>query len=93
MRQNELTEAFDQISRGRRIDKKVLIDAVEGALVVASQKYFGLHQRVAIHFDEESGKILATVSKRVVQETQNVKAEISLENALKIKHFLSSLVL
>src|SRR5581483_5178625 len=84
MRQNELVEAIDQISRGRRIDKKVLISAVEGALTSASRKFFGANQKVRVHIDEDSGEIQTIVSKKVVEDPQNSKQEISLEDAIKV---------
>ncbi len=84
MRQNELAEAIDQISRGRHIDKKDLINAVEGALMSASKKYFGVAQKISVHFNEETGQILATVKKKVVEDQPTGKLEISLEEALKI---------
>lgn len=53
----ELLSIIDQLEREKRIDREILIQAVEAALVSASRKTFGHIEDLRIHVDRKTGAI------------------------------------
>jgi transcription termination/antitermination protein NusA len=52
-----LESLIDQISRERRLDKGMLVTALEQALVSAAKQAFGEHREVEAKFNESTGEI------------------------------------
>jgi N utilization substance protein A len=80
MDMKELSRVIDQVVREKGIDREVLIDALEQALVTAARKKLG-NRNLEAQFDEESGKINIYEYMTVVEEVTDSYTEISLEEA------------
>jgi len=80
----DLIFALEQLEREKGLNKEVIIEAIEAALISAYRKNFGSSQNVRIHFDRTTGEIKVFALKKVTERPQNEMVEISLENAHKI---------
>jgi len=81
----QLIEVMRQIERARKVDREVLIQAIEAALISASRKNHGTAQDIRVEFNSDSGDLLAYLKKKVVAEVQEPWNEIALEEAVRIK--------
>ncbi len=80
----ELIQALDQLEKERGIDKEVLIEAIEAALVSAYKKNFGSTQNVRIYIDRETGDVRVFALKRVTSKPEDENGDITLEEARKL---------
>ena len=80
----EFINALNAIEKERGINKEILIDAVENALISAYRRNFGTSNNVRAEVDRDTGEIQLFASKSVVEAVENPHSEISLENARKI---------
>ncbi|KUK10532.1 MAG: Transcription termination factor nusa [Clostridia bacterium 41_269] len=80
----DFIEALDDIEREKGINKEILLEAIEAALVSAYKKNFGTAQNVRINIDKETGKIQVFARKEVVEEINDPRTEISLKEAREI---------
>ena len=81
----EFFGALDQLARERRINKDVLLSAIESALVSGYKKNFGKNANVRVVIDREAGKVEVLSCKTVVEEVTDPQCEISLEDARAIQ--------
>ena len=83
----ELLEAMDELEKENGIDKKILQESIEQALVIAYKKNFDCNdENIKIVLDDEknSGKKMHVYQeKTVVDKVEDDKQEISLEDAKK----------
>jgi N utilization substance protein A len=84
LKKNDLAVAFDQICSERHLDKKVVLEAIEVALLAAYKKDFGSYQNVTAKIDPETGQARLYTAKEVVEEVQDERFEISLPEAKRI---------
>lgn len=82
----DFMEALTAIEKERGINKEILIDAVESALISAYKRNYGASNNVRAMVDRDTGEVQIFASKSVVEDVQNEHSEISLENARKINH-------
>src|SRR2546428_1575936 len=82
---NLLFQTIDQISREKGIDPKIVIHAIEDAIVVASRKYFKSNEELRGRINSETGEIDVFAVKKVVDNVTNPVKEISLDEARTIK--------
>lgn len=80
----EIVRALDELERERGVPKAVLLEALEAALVSAFKRHYGSSQNVRVNIDPETGRILVLARKNVVEEAEDPKTEISLEEARQI---------
>jgi N utilization substance protein A len=80
----ELMHSLDQLEREKGINKEVLIEAIEAALISAYKRNFNSTQNVKISFDTESGDVRVYALKKVTEHPTNDLTEISFEDAAKI---------
>jgi transcription termination/antitermination protein NusA len=80
----ELMRALNELEKEKGIDKEVLIEAIEAALISAYKRNFGLSQNVKVSIDRETGDVKVYSLKKVSELPQNDLLEISLENAKKL---------
>ena len=66
---HEFIEALDELEKDRGIDKDVLIDTIEQALLTAYKKNFGSAQNVRIDFNREKGDVKVYSQRKVVDES------------------------
>ncbi|HEY4716023.1 MAG TPA: transcription termination factor NusA [bacterium] len=81
---NELARVIDQIWQDKGIDKKILIEAIESALVSAAKKKFGINKEIEARFNEDSGEIELMEFKSVVEDVVDPDNQISLPQAKKL---------
>lgn len=80
----ELIQALEQLEKEKGIEKEVLIEAIEAALISAYKRNFGSTQNVKISIDRESGDVRVFALKRVSSSPEDENGDISLEEAKKI---------
>lgn len=78
-----LFELLDEISEEKGINKDVILDVLESALISAYKKNFGATQDVTVKF-EENGEIKIFARKNIVDEVSDRETQISLEDAQKV---------
>ena len=80
MRQ-DLNRVIEQVSKEKGIDKTILIDALENAMVSAAKKTFGHQRKIEAKFNPELGEVEIFEAKLVVEEVNDPNVEIALEEA------------
>ena len=82
----EFLNALNEIVETKGIDKEILIDTIEQALLTAYKKNFGQAQNVEVEFDRENGDIRVYSTRTVVDESDYYDSflEIELSEARKI---------
>ncbi|HYK91695.1 MAG TPA: transcription termination factor NusA [Acidobacteriota bacterium] len=85
---NIITQTIEQISKEKNIDPKVIITALEDAMVAASRKFYKTNEDINARFDTETGLVEIFAVKRVVETIENPSLEISLEEARQIDESL-----
>lgn len=80
----ELAAALETLEKEKGISKKIVIDALEAALVSAYKRNYGTAQNVEVAFDEANGEIKVYQVKEVSEEVYDSQLEISLTDALEI---------
>ncbi|MBA1435028.1 transcription termination factor NusA [Bombilactobacillus bombi] len=80
----ELVDALSELEKEKGIDKNVIIEAMEAALVSAYKRNFGQAQNVDVNFNEKTGDFHVYTVKEVVAEVADERLEISLEEAQQI---------
>ena len=80
----ELIHALNQLEKEKGINKEVLIEAIEAALISAYKRNFGLSQNVRVHIDRDSGDVRVYAVKKVALLPENELLEIAVEDAKRI---------
>lgn len=81
---NQLFDAIDYLAEEKGIEKDVLLEALEAALISAYKKNFKSATNVRIELNEESGKMAVYARKTVVEDVLDPQQEISVEEAREI---------
>ena len=79
----EFLKALDHIVEEKGIDRSIVVEAMEQGLAAAYKKNEGI-PNVRVEVNPDTGEIKVFKFKNVVEEVQNEKGEISLEDARKI---------
>mgnify|MGYP000599414874 FL=1 len=79
----EFLKALDHIVEEKGIDRSIVVEAMEQGLAAAYKKNEGI-PNVRVEVNPDTGEIKVFKFKNVVEEVQNEKGEISLEDAKKI---------
>ena len=80
----ELLSALADLCKEKGIDKEVILDALEAALVAAYKRNFASAQNVDVQLDRTTGQISVYAQKEVVDEVYDDQLEISLDDAKKL---------
>jgi len=80
----ELIQALEQLEKEKGIQKDVLIEAIEAALISAYKRNFGSTHNVKISIDPVTGDVKVYALKRVTSMPENENGDISLEEARKL---------
>jgi transcription termination/antitermination protein NusA len=83
---SELYNTIDALSREKGIDPRIVVSAVEDAIVMATRKYYKTQENLRAELDKETGKINAYAVKTVVETPEQVEdplLQITLEDARK----------
>ena len=84
---SELYNTIDALSREKGIDPRIVVSAVEDAIVVATRKYYKTQENLRAQLDKDTGKILAFAVKTVVETPEQVEdpvLQVTLEEARKL---------
>jgi N utilization substance protein A len=77
----DLFRELELLEKEKGINKDIIIEAIEAALISAYKKNFGSSQNVRVNFDKETGEFKVFTLKKVVEAPQNDLLEISLDQA------------
>jgi N utilization substance protein A len=80
----ELFDALNYLSKEKGIDKDLLMEALEAALISAYKKNFKSASNVRVALDEETGKMQVFSRKEIVEEVFDPQEEISIDQAKEI---------
>jgi N utilization substance protein A len=85
---NIIAQTIEQISKEKNVDPKIIISALEDAMVAASRKFYKTNEDINARFDPETGMVEIFAVRRVVENVENPSLEISLSDAKKIDETL-----
>ena len=74
-----------QLSKERSVEPRVIIQAIEESLRVASSKFFSQKENVQVLFKPEKGELRVFAVKRVTEHPKNSAEEISFDEARAIR--------
>jgi len=77
----ELKRLIEQMGKDRGIDKSVIIEALEAAMLTAARKELGPRVDIEAHYNEEVGEIEVFQFKTVEAKVSDPEMQISLEAA------------
>lgn len=77
----DLNAIISQIGRDKGIDKKILVEAVESAMISAARKHFGHNLNLEAKYNDDTGEIELMQFKTVVEQVEDGSTQISLEEA------------
>ena len=82
----EFILALDEIEREKGVDKDIIFEALESALISSYKKNFGSAQNVDVEMNRETGDIALYALKEVVEDgsVEDANLQISLDDAQKI---------
>lgn len=78
---SELGRVIEQVEKDKGIEKAVLVEALESALLMAAKKKYGLEKEIEAHFNEDLGEIELFQFKTVVETLANPDTEIVMTKA------------
>jgi len=81
LKKSEFAVAFDQICTEKHLDREVVLETIEVAILTAYKKDHGSSQDVTVKLDPEAGQAKIYVAKEVVEEVRDERVEISLAEA------------
>lgn len=81
---SDLLDAITALEKDKGISKEVLIEALEAALISAYKRNFNQAQNVRVDINEGLGQIKVYARKEVVEEVEDARLQISLEQAKQI---------
>lgn len=79
----DLARVIEQVSKEKGIDRSIVVQAVENAMLSAAKKVIGGDMRIEAQFNPEIGEVELFKILTVVPEVTNTELEISLEDARK----------
>jgi N utilization substance protein A len=79
----DLNALLGQIGRDKGIDKQVLVEAIESAMLSAARKHYGHGLNLETKFNEDSGEIEVIEFKTVVDRVEDPDTEITVDQARK----------
>lgn len=80
----EFIIALEELEKTKNVDKRIILEALEKALVKSYQKNYDNNENVDVSIDDETGEIEVHSLKNVVEEVNEPIAEISKTKAKEI---------
>src|SRR5580693_7916008 len=77
----ELLQIADAVARDKSIDKSVVLHAMEEAMQRAAKAHYGSENEIKVEIDPKTGETHVSRYLNVVEQVDNNKIEISLEDA------------
>ena len=83
---NEFALAFNEVLEEKQLPKEVILAAIESAMVSAYRRSVvsSNAQQVEAKIDPETGQVSIFAEKEVVEEVQDDRTEVTLEDARKV---------
>lgn len=81
---SDLLEALNALEKQKGISRDVLVEAIETALVTAYRRNFNQAQNVRVDLNMDAGTMKVFSRKDVVEEIEDDRLQISLEDARKV---------
>lgn len=78
---SEIMEALAQIEKEKGIDREILMETIEKAIIDAYKKDKDSEVNMQVKMDRETGMFTAFIEREVVEEVENPSTQISLEDA------------
>jgi N utilization substance protein A len=78
---SDLARLVDTVHREKNIPRDILIEVLEGAMIAAGRKRFGLERDLEAQFNEDLGEVELFEFRTVVTEVGNDETEISIDLA------------
>src|SRR5262252_9134433 len=82
--QPNLNMVIDQVAKDKNIDKKVLVETLEQAILTAAKKVFGMHREIEARYNDQTGGVDLFLVMLVSETPQVLGREISLEDAHRV---------
>ncbi len=86
MPKNEFALAFNEVLEEKQLSKEIILGAIESAMVSAYRRAVNAStaQHVEAKIDSETGKVMVFAEKEVVEDVQEPKTEVLLDEARKV---------
>lgn len=86
MSKNEFALAFNEVLEEKQLSKDIILGAIESAMVSAYRRAVNAStaQHVEAKIDPDTGKVMVYAEKEVVEDVQEPKTEVLLEEARKV---------
>jgi transcription termination/antitermination protein NusA len=81
MDMSNLTSVLDQVSKDKGIERRILVEALEAAMLTAARKAYGLTKDFETHFNDENGDLEVFEFRTVVDTVTDPSTEILVEQA------------
>ncbi len=82
--QSNLNQTIELVGKEKGLDKEILVEALESAMLTAAKKKFGMERDLEVHFNEEIGEIEIFEFKTVVDKIEDPMLEITVDEALQL---------
>lgn len=79
----DLDQIISQVGRDKGIDKKILVEALESAVLSAAKKHFGHNRNLEASFNDEMGEIEVLEFRTVVDSVMDPMTQMTLDEARK----------
>ena len=77
----DLGRVISVVSKDKNIDRAIIVDALEQAMIHAARRDYGLNADLEAHFDEDGNEIELFQFRTVVEEVSDKETEIALDEA------------
>jgi N utilization substance protein A len=86
MTKNEFALAFNEVLEEKQLSKEIILGAIESAMVSAYRRAVNAStaQHVEAKIDSDTGKVMVFAEKEVVEDVQEPKTEVLLDEARKV---------
>ena len=86
MSKNEFALAFNEVLEEKQLSKEIILGAIESAMVSAYRRAVNAStaQHVEAKIDPDTGKVMVYAEKEVVEDVQEPKTEVLLDEARKV---------
>lgn len=84
-----LNDVLEQVGKEKNIDRAVLVEALEAAMLSAARKKLGLLSDLEARYNDEIGEVEVFEFRQIVEKVENSATEISLADALKLDQHLT----
>jgi N utilization substance protein A len=79
--QPNLNMVIDQVGKDKNIERKVLVQTLEQAILTAAKKCFGQHREMEAQFNEDTGSVDLFLIVNVLEQVATPGREIALDDA------------